>query len=88
MISFFVIAIILQIVSQDGTIHYVTSMLRSLQMMLNLPLTRILLPPNVNMVHEFLIPIVMFDILPDGYLEQTSTFDLMQHDINREMIYP
>ena len=75
MVTLFVVGAILQLVSQGGTLHYVISMFRSLQIMLNLPLMRILLPSNVNMVHEILIPIAMFDILPDGYMEKILTFD-------------
>ena len=88
MSTVFVVGIILELVSQGQTLHYVISMFRSLQIMLNLPLMRILIPPNVNMVHELLIPIVMFDILPEGYMESTSSFDLDEHDIQREQIYP
>ena len=37
--------------------------LRSLSIILHIPLTRILVPSNVNMVFSIIIPIVMFDIL-------------------------
>ena len=47
--------------------------------MIHLPLIRILIPSNVNMVFSVLIPIVMFDIFDSEYTtEMLLEFDYEQ----------
>jgi len=46
------------------------TLIRSLQIVIHLPLIRILVPPNVNSVFEVLIPIVMFDLLDTEYTSE------------------
>ena len=46
------------------------TLIRSLQIILHLPLIRILIPSNINMVFSVIIPIVMFDILDSEYTSE------------------
>jgi len=47
----------------SGAMMYMLTMIRSLQMILHLPMMRVIIPGNVNMFFSILIPIVMFDII-------------------------
>ena len=46
------------------------TLIRSLQIIIHLPLIRIIIPSNVNMVFSIIIPIVMFDILETEYTSE------------------
>jgi len=46
------------------------TLIRSLQIVIHLPLIRILVPSNVNMVFSVVIPIVMFDIMETEYTSE------------------
>jgi hypothetical protein len=51
-------------------------MIRSLQMILHLPMMLIIIPGNVSMMFEILIPFVMFDILESDYsIDLVLNFD-------------
>ena len=56
-----VIAFVLNIIVQ-GSGHYLTMLIRSLQIILHLPILKIIVPPNVSMVFGYMIKVVMFDI--------------------------
>ena len=51
----------------SGAMVYMIAMVRSLQMILHLPLLKVILPGNVSMLFEIMIPIVMFDILDSSW---------------------
>ena len=51
----------------SGAMVYMMAMVRSLQMILHLPLFKVILPGNVSMLFEIMIPIVMFDILDSSW---------------------
>jgi len=46
------------------------ALIRSLQIVIHLPLIRILIPSNVNMVFSIIIPIVMFDLFDSEYTSE------------------
>jgi hypothetical protein len=55
---------------------YFVMMIRSLQIILHLPILKVLVPSNVSMVFGFIIPVVMFDILdPSWTTEKVLKFD-------------
>lgn len=49
-----------------GSIMYMNAMIRSLQIILHLPLFQVIVPGNVTMLFSAIIPIAMFDILEDN----------------------
>lgn len=55
---------------------YMIALIRSLSVIIHLPLLRILIPSNVSLVFSIIIPIVMFDILDSDY----STELLLEFD--------
>ena len=62
--------------SLDGSSKYFTLMLRALQIVLHLPLLKIMVPSNVSMVFGYIIPVVGFDVLdPEWTTELVLTFD-------------
>lgn len=55
---------------------YFTLMLRALQIVLHLPLLKIMVPSNVSMVFGYIIPVVGFDVLdPEWTTELVLSFD-------------
>jgi hypothetical protein len=50
-----------------GSMVYILGMLRSLQMIIHLPMLRIIVPANVSMFFSIIIPVVMFDIIAPEY---------------------
>jgi len=46
---------------------YMIALIRSLSIIIHLPLLRIMIPSNVSMVFSIIIPIVMFDLLDSDY---------------------
>ena len=46
------------------------ALIRSLQIVIHLPLIRILMASNVNMVFSIIIPIVMFDLFDSEYTSE------------------
>ena len=65
----FVIALAMQYFFGFGEMKYFIQLIRALQMILHLPIIFVLVPGNVSMFYERMIPIVMFDILENqkGY---------------------
>jgi len=54
----------------DLTLNYMLAMIRALQIVIHLPLMRIYIQANLNMVFSILIPIVMFDIMDSEYISE------------------
>ena len=77
--QFLILAIVLSF-AEGGALYYIKTMFRSLQIMLNLPLMRISIPGNLSMVHEKIIPVVMFDILPEAVTNAMFKFDETEHE--------
>ena len=50
-----------------GSIAYMMAMIRSLQIILHLPLMAVLVPGNINMLFQIMVPIIMFDVLDSDY---------------------
>ena len=46
---------------------YMIQLIRALQMVVHLPMLRILVPPNAMMLIAAIIEVAMFDILPPEY---------------------
>ena len=62
----FIIAILINILLVSrSTIDYFVAMINTLQMIVHIPILRILMPGNVSFFMSLLQPIVMFDFL-DG----------------------
>lgn len=51
----------------SGAMIYMIAMIRTLQLILHLPLMKILFPVNINMLFSIMIPIVMFDIIDSSW---------------------
>jgi hypothetical protein len=67
----FIIAILINLLlKSSATIEFFVAMINGLQIVVHIPILRILMPGNVSMFLSLLQPIVMFDFL-DG-LEGTS----------------
>jgi hypothetical protein len=49
-------------------------MIKALQIMVHLPMMRVIFPANVTTFVSILIPIVMFDVLENEYGLDTSLF--------------
>ena len=65
-----------------GSMTYMTIFLRSLQIILHLPLLRILVPSNVSMVVEIIFPVAMFDVIdPDYSTKLFLDFDYQDHNM-------
>jgi hypothetical protein len=64
----------------SGAMIYMMAMIRSLQLILHLPLMKILFPGNINMLFSIMIPIVMFDIIDSSW----STELLFNFDFDAE----
>ena len=50
-----------------GSGHYFLMLIRTLQIILHLPILKVVVPANVNMYFSYMIPIVMFDILDSNW---------------------
>ena len=68
--TLFIISIILNLAFNDLTINFVLGMIRALQIIIHLPLMRIYLQANLNMVFSIIIPIIMFDIMDSDQLSE------------------
>ena len=66
----------------QGGLIYMIQLVRALQMVLHLPMMRILLPPNALMFISVIIEIAMFDILPAEY----TTDLIFEYDDSLEKI--
>ena len=60
----------------QGAMSYILSVIRSLQMVLHLPMFSVIMPGNVTMFFQILLPFVMFDIFdPSNLLSYFVDFD-------------
>ena len=59
----------------SGGMEYMIGMIRSLQMILHLPMMKIIVPGNVSMLFSAIIPIAMFDVLENDEINPTTIFD-------------
>ena len=73
-----IISLIPNLMFNDLTLTYILAMIRALQIVIHLPLMRIYITANLNMVFSILIPIVMFDIMDSEYLSEV----LLEFDFN------
>jgi len=63
-------------VVMTGAMTYMTGMIRSLQLILHLPIFSVVIPGNVAMMFSLMVPVVMYDILDSSYTsELLLTFD-------------
>ena len=81
--TLFIISIILNLAFNDLTINFVLGMIRALQIIIHLPLLRIYLQANLNMVFSIIIPIIMFDIMDS---DQLSEYILDYDHTNQELL--
>ena len=72
------ISVIINLMFNDRTLNYILALLRALQIVIHLPLMRIYITANLNMVFSILIPIIMFDIMDSDYLSEL----LLEFDFN------
>ena len=56
--------------------HYMVGWINSLQIIIHLPMMRILIPSNVNVFFQTIIPVVTFDIIPPEW----STEHIMEFE--------
>jgi hypothetical protein len=64
----FLIAIVINVImAGTGCMEYMLSMINALQLIIHLPLMKIILPSNVMMFFSIILPFVMFDILDADY---------------------
>ena len=59
-------------------------MIRALQIILHLPMFRILLPGNVTMIFQIIVPVAMFDIVDEEYFALFFNFDTVNAVKNNE----
>ena len=60
----------------QGSGLYMLMMIRSLQIVLHLPILKVLVPSNVSMVFGLIVEVVMFDVLdPEWTTEYVLEFD-------------
>jgi hypothetical protein len=63
-----------------GSMIYLLGFLQSLQLVLHLPMFSIIIPANVAMIFEYILAVVMFDILDPSYTtELVFNFDSDSH---------
>ena len=67
--------------------RYMVALIRSLQIILHLPLLQILVPGNVIMFFSAIIPIAMFDVLESEELSPRKVFNFMPEEVNGEDIF-
>ena len=69
------------IIFDKRSLVYLVKLIRKLQIILHVPLIRILIPSNVNHVFTILFLIITYDVLPPEYtFELVLDFDYDQHD--------
>ena len=51
----------------QGSMIYFTMMIRSMQLILHMPILKVLVPSNVSMIFGYIIPVVMFDIFDTSW---------------------
>jgi hypothetical protein len=61
----------------SGSMNYLLGFLQSLQLVLHLPMFSIIMPANVAMIFEYILAVVLFDILDPSYTtELVLDFDM------------
>ena len=63
-----------------GSSDYMFALIRSLQLILHLPIFRFIIPGNVIMLFQVLIPVAMFDILDSDFLRIFLSLDNKSED--------
>ena len=82
-IIFFIVMNFIMNILLSGSMIYMSLFLRSIQIILHLPLLRILVPSNVGMVNEIIFPIAMFDVIDAEYSTKlVFDFDYQGHNVN------
>ena len=60
----------------QGAMSYILSVIRALQMILHLPMFAVIMPGNVTMFFQILLPLAMFDVFdPSIFLSYFVDFD-------------
>ena len=57
-----VLSFLMNLLISGRAMHYMIMMIRSLQMILHLPMLQVIFPGNISMMFTIMVPIVMFDI--------------------------
>ena len=93
MVLFMVVSILLYLMSNGGkAMRFMFIMVRSLQLIMHLPMVQIVFPGNVMMMIGILIPVVGFDILESVFEWESlnsiiRVFDFKEHDMIGEKIF-
>jgi hypothetical protein len=66
-LKFILIVVFALSMELPGAMVYMIINLRTLQMILHLPLVKVIVPGNVSMFFQTMIPIAMFDIFETSY---------------------
>lgn len=75
-----IVTLLLAMVPTGLSFRYYMWYLRSLQLVVHLPMFYIVVPPNVCRYLEVVKPIVVFDLLPSEWVRSVLfTFDMEQH---------
>jgi hypothetical protein len=69
-----VVSVAMNIV-MSGSMIYTIGMIRSLQMILHLPMLNIIVPGNVSMFMSLIFPVAMFDVLENDYANPSMLFN-------------
>jgi hypothetical protein len=81
----FIFAILVNILlSSESTIDYFIAMINTLQIVVHIPILRILMPGNLSYFFNLLIPFVMFDILDglEGHPRDPNNLFEFDDDLN------
>ena len=70
----FIVSIAMNVIFQGGMRYYML-LIRILQLILHLPIFHIMVPGNVSMLFQILIPIVTFDIISEEKFRSVMKFD-------------
>jgi len=69
-----------------GSTDYIIGLIRCLQIILHLPLLITIVPGNVSMIFNLIIPVVMFDILENDHYNYYSLFEFAENSNVRNQI--
>lgn len=84
MVFIIIFSIVLFMITQGGqAMKFMFIMVRSLQLILHLPILRVIFPANVMMIIKVMIPTVCFDVLDQFDIwsnQNILEFDFQKHD--------
>lgn len=93
MMMFLVISILLYVMSNGGVaMRYMFIMVRSLQLILHLPMLQIVFPANVMTLISIIIPVVGFDVL-ESFMDWEwldgafPMFNFQEHELVGEKLF-